>query len=281
MSTWNSVAIVGVGLIGGSIGLALRHRRLADRVVGIGRREESLRVAKSRGAVTATTTSLATGVADAELVIVCTPVEQIAEHVRQTAEHCPSGALVTDAGSTKASIVGQLGGDLGRDVRFVGSHPLAGGEKSGPGEADADLFVQRVVVVTPDRHTRPQDREAISQFWTSLGARVVEMSPQAHDSAVATTSHLPHVVAAALAAAVPEENFAISAGGLRDTTRIAAGDVELWTQILLDNREPVLAALDAFDRSLAAFRAALEARDREQLKQALNQAKRKRDALGS
>lgn len=281
MSTWNSVAIVGVGLIGGSVGLALRRRGLADRVIGIGRREESLEVAKSRGAVTATTTELAAGVADAELVIVCTPVDQIVAHVREAAEHCPPGALVTDAGSTKASIVAQLGGDLGRDVRFVGSHPLAGGEKTGPAVADAELFVGRVVVVTPTSKTRPQDGEKIARLWTQLGARVIEMSPEAHDHAVASTSHLPHVVAAALAAAVPQENLHLGAGGLRDTTRIAAGDAELWTQILLDNRAHVLAALDVFDQTLAEFRSALEAGDRQQLKQALNQAKRKRDALGS
>lgn len=281
MSTWNSVAIVGVGLIGGSVGLALRRRGLADRVIGIGRREESLGIAKSRGAVTATTTDLAAGVADAELVIVCTPVDQIVGHVREAAVHCPARTLVTDAGSTKATIVEQLDGSLGREVRFVGSHPLAGGEKTGPAVADADLFVDRVVVVTPTLNTRPQDLQTIASLWTNLGARVVEMSPDAHDRAVAGTSHLPHVVAAALAAAVPQENYHLSAGGLRDTTRIAAGDAELWTQILLDNRAHVLAALDVFDRSLAEFRSALVAGDRQLLMQALNQAKRKRDALGS
>lgn len=281
MSTWNSVAIVGVGLIGGSVGLALRQRGLADRVIGIGRRAESLQVAKRRGAVTDTTTDLAAGVAESELIIVCTPVEQIVEHVRDVAKHCPAGALVTDAGSTKGTIVAGLDDGLGRGVRFVGSHPLAGSEKTGPGEAVADLFVGRTVVVTPTTKTAPSDLQAITDLWRALGAKVVEMSPSEHDRAIATTSHLPHVVAAALAAAVPEQNLSLAAGGLRDTTRIAGGDAELWRQILLDNREHVLAALAQFDESLAAFRTALEAGDRQQLKQALTQAKRKRDALGS
>ncbi|MBX7075513.1 MAG: prephenate dehydrogenase/arogenate dehydrogenase family protein [Pirellulales bacterium] len=281
MQRLDSVAIIGVGLIGGSVGLALRDRRLAERVVGIGRRAESLAAAQNIGAVTETTLDLAAGVADAQLIVVCSPVDRIVEHVRAAAAACPPGALITDAGSTKGTIVAALDGALAREVTFVGSHPLAGSEKQGPTEAQADLFEGRLVVVTPGAHTREADRQRVAEFWESLGARVMAMSPAAHDRAVAASSHLPHLVAAALADAVPLAAHPVTAGGFRDTTRVAAGDAELWTQILLDNREAVLAALTPFEETLTALRAALAAGDRQQLKTILNRAKTKRDALGS
>lgn len=281
MPHWKTVAIAGVGLIGGSIGLALRQRGLADEVVGIGRREETLRAASMVGAITRSTLKLAEGVAEAELVVVCTPVASIVEHVRQAATHCPAGALITDAGSTKASIVAGLNGSLARGVRFLGSHPLAGSEKQGPGEATADLFAGRTVVVTPTPATAQEDVNEIERFWTALGARVVCLTPEAHDRAVAASSHLPHLVAAALAEAVPVAALPLTAGGYRDTTRVAGGDPELWTQILLDNREHVLEALAPFEQVVAELRQALEAGDRELLKDSLTKAKTKRDALGS
>lgn len=281
MSKWDTVAIIGVGLIGGSIGAALRKRRLARRVVGIGRRTTSLRTARRVGAVDTTTTDLSKGVAGAELVVVCTPVELIVEHALAAAAACPAGALITDAGSTKAEIVRQLDHDLGRGIRFLGSHPLAGSEKNGAAQSDADLFSGRVVVLTPTRRTRADDERQLTEFWSDLNATVLRMSPEAHDRAVAATSHLPHFIASVLAMATPQQHFPLAAGGLRDTTRVAAGDPELWTQILLDNRENVLAALDGFDRALASFRTALERGDRSRLTKALAKAKRNRDALGS
>jgi prephenate dehydrogenase len=279
MKQWDTVAIVGVGLIGGSVGLALRERRLARTVVGIGRRAASLRKAKQHGAVTETTTNLPRGVAKADLVVVCTPVEKIVEQVRQAAEHCPAGALITDAGSTKATIVVALDDELRDGVAFVGSHPLAGSEKVGPEAARADLFDGRLVVITPTRRTQPKHVSQIEQFWQSLGARVVCMSPQAHDEAVAATSHLPHLLASALAAATPEDLLPLVAGGWLDTTRVAAGDVELWRQILSDNRLHVLKNLDKFEKVLSSFRTALERNDPAKIAKLLEQGKQTRDAV--
>jgi prephenate dehydrogenase len=267
-------------LIGGSIGLALRRRNLAERVVGIGRSAASLRKAQRRGAVTSTTTRLAQGVAESELVVVCTPVESIVEHVRAAAGACRPGTLITDAGSTKGRIVSSLDGQLGRDVSFVGSHPLAGSEKKGADFASEELFEDRVVVITPTRRTRKESAQAIEQFWQSLGARVVRMSPEAHDEAVAATSHLPHVVASALAAATPEAQLRLVATGWLDSTRVAAGDVELWTQILVENRDSVLSALDRCEKGLASFRAALTKGDRNRLAALLRAGKERRDAVG-
>jgi prephenate dehydrogenase len=281
MQRWNRVAIVGVGLIGGSIGMALRQRGLAKHVTGIGRRPESLRVAKRVGAVDSTSTSLPRGVAEAELVIVCTPVEQIVAHVRQAAQTCEQHALITDAGSTKASIVGGLDGSLPRGVRFVGSHPLAGSEKSGPGVASATLFEGRTVVITPSVASQRRDVQAVSRFWKALGARTVECTPEEHDAALAASSHLPHLIASALAAATPEACLPLAATGWADTTRIAAGDPQLWTQIFCDNRRHLLGALAAFEQTLADLRAAIERNDRRTLTKRLQEAKHKRDAVGS
>jgi prephenate dehydrogenase len=276
MHLWKTVAIVGVGLIGGSIGLALRQRKLAQRVVGIGRRQETLDQARKLKAIHHGTTELADGVRDADLIIVCTPVNAIVDHVVACAAYS-SGALVTDAGSTKSHIVQSLDEQLPRGVRFVGSHPLAGSEKTGPQHARADLFEGRVVVVTPTRRTARSDAQAIGQFWEALGARVVSMTPAAHDAAVAATSHTPHVVAAALAAATHTKDLPLVAGGWLDTTRIAGGDEELWRQILLDNRENTLAALERFQASLSDFRAALEAANGAKLKQLLGKGRKRRE----
>ena len=261
MNKWDSVAIVGVGLIGGSIGLALLQRGLARCVVGIGRHESSLRKARERGTVTSTTTDLDRGVTDADLVVVCTPVGNIVEHVCQAAAHCPAGALLTDVGSTKGQIVLELERRLDKGPAFVGSHPLAGSEKTGPEYAQADLFESRVTVVTPTPATRPQHVEQIEHFWSALGSRVIRMAPHDHDQAVAMTSHATHVLAAALAAATSPEELPLVAGGWKDTTRIAAADPQLWLQILMTNRDQVLKSIDKFEKVLATFRAALQCGD--------------------
>jgi len=280
MQRWNHVAIVGVGLIGGSIGLALRERGLATQVIGIGRRPERLRKAKSLGAVTATSQAINEGVAGADLVVVCTPVAEIAGHVLEAAA-AAQRAILTDAGSTKESIVKAVEAKLGKGNRFVGGHPLAGSEKSGVENARADLFEGRVVVVTPSRKTDSDCLSTVADFWSGLGASVLVMSPAEHDKALATTSHLPHLTAAAVARVTGQDELPLTAGGWRDLTRIAAGDSELWTQILLENRGHVLKSLGQFEKTVAAFRVALERGDRRKLLQLLTEGKQVRDAVGN
>ena len=280
MQQFDTVAIVGVGLIGGSIGLALRRRGLACTVIGVGRREESLRVAREMSAVTEVTLDLAQGVAEADLAIVCTPVGRIADDVRAVARSCRPGTLITDVGSTKAEIVASVGRSLAPEVRFIGSHPLAGSERNGPAGADADLFVGRVVVVTPDETTRPDDLKALCDFWSGLGARVIRMPAEEHDRALAATSHLPHLVAAALATATPEEMIELTASGWADCTRVASGDPKLWQQIFGSNRQPLLSALARFEGELAALRSAIERQDQPALFKLLAAAKERRDAAG-
>jgi len=281
MKKWDTVAIVGVGLLGGSIGLALLQRGLARQVVGIGRRASSLRKAEQCSAVTTTTTHLARGVVDAELVIVCTPVGTIVDRVCEVAAHARSSVLITDVGSTKAHIVQQLHEILDPRVAFVGSHPLAGSEKTGVENASPDLLQERTTVVTPSPASTSEAIDRIDAFWHSLGSRVVRMSPEAHDSAVAMTSHATHLVATALAAATSAEELPLAGTGWRDTTRIAAGDPQLWLQILLTNRDEVLKSLDKFDKVLSHFRSALERREEAMLVQLLDAGKKTRDSMGS
>ncbi len=278
MKHWDTVAVVGIGLIGGSIGLGLRRRGLAREVVGVGRRQESLQTAVQLGTVDRTTLDLAAAAAEADLIIVCTPVGRIAADVRAAAAASQRRPLITDVGSTKAQIVAELEGGLPGGARFVGSHPLAGGEKNGPAAADGDLFVGRTVVVTPTALTRPGDAADLEQLWIDLGARVVRMSPDDHDRALAATSHLPHLVAAALAAATSIDDLPLTASGWADSTRIAAGDPELWSQIFMSNRANVLAALDRYRTALDNFQQALGDGSEPQLIRLLGEAKCRRDA---
>jgi len=281
MKTLNTIAIVGVGLIGGSIGMAVRQRNVAKTVIGIGRRQTSLRVARRVGAGTHTTIDLGKGVSEADLVVVCTPPGDIVEHVRQAAAHCPEATLITDVAGVKHSIVSALDAGLARGCRFLGSHPLAGGEKSGPATASADLFEGRVAILTPTKNTRAEDYDLIEAFWQSLGSVVVKMTPEEHDAALAVTSHLPHAAAAALAATVPETYFRLGGPGLLDSTRVAAGDPVLWRQIFSLNRDNLLTALERFGTKLSALHAALRDGDQEAVERLLVQAKKSRDALGS
>ena len=238
------------------------------------------------GAVDRFTTELAQGVADADLTIVCTPVDTIADFVRQIGAVCRKDALITDAGSTKADIVAaverQQAGRKG-GPHFVGSHPLAGDHRTGVEVARADLLVGRKVIVTPTANT---DREALAKvesFWRSLGADVLEMTAVEHDTALAATSHLPHLVAFALAAATPQDLLPLAASGWRDTTRIAGGDPNMWRPIFAANREQVLAALGRFEGLIAEMRSALSAGDDKRLLEIIEQARKtktKRDALG-
>ncbi|MAT68064.1 MAG: prephenate dehydrogenase [Planctomycetaceae bacterium] len=287
MPLYERVAIVGVGLIGGSIGKALRERGLAGEVVGVGRRQTSLDKALAVEAIHRGTTRFPEGVKDADVVIVATPVAGVVDAVRSAAFFAPK-AVLTDAGSTKAEICRELREPVSPDLpqlrpgpnRWIGSHPLAGDHRTGPEAARADLLEGRTVVVTPEDDTAPGLVDRVTEFWEALGAEVVRLSPEEHDWAVAATSHLPHLVASALAAATPEDWLRLAATGWGDTTRIAAGDVELWTQIFTQNRGAVLDALRRFEHRLAQLTAAIENDDRPALAEQLQDAKRIRDALG-
>ncbi len=277
----NQLTIVGVGLIGASLGLAARRLGLARRVVGLGRSAASLELAKSLGAIDEGCVESRAAVADADLVVVCTPVDLIAPQVLELANHCKPGTRFTDAGSTKALIVKTIEASLPAHVHFVGGHPLAGSEKKGPEHADANLYRSRWTVLTPTPRTHPDALAQVRTFWEALGSHVRLMSPEAHDEALALTSHLPHLAASALAGLLPAAAFDLAATGFRDTTRVAAGDPALWSAIFQHNRDALLASLGQLEARLADFRLALEASDGTRVQDLLVQGKKVRDALGS
>ncbi len=276
-----TLTIVGVGLIGGSVGLAAKQRGLARSVRGVGRSLSNLERARAFGAIDEIYLDLAQAVTDADLVVFCTPVDRIAEQVLACAPHCKTGALLTDAGSTKGQIVAAVEGKLPAGVAFVGSHPLAGSEKRGPEPADAKLFQNRWTVVTRTPHTDAAALEKTVAFWHALGSREMMRAPDDHDRALAMTSHLPHLLAAALAGLLPENLFSLTAGGFRDTTRIAAGDPALWSAIFNHNRAALLDTLVPLKDRLLQFQQALDNHDDAAILALLSQAKKVRDALGS
>jgi prephenate dehydrogenase len=272
------LTIVGVGLIGGSIGLAARRRGIADCVRGLGRSRESLDEAKALGAIDEVHLDPKTAIPGSDLVILCTPVDRIAAQVAEFAPLCGPEAVFTDAGSTKEEIVAAVEREAG-GIHFVGIHPLAGSEKRGSRFADADLFAGRTTVVTPTDGTDPGAVDLVTRFWQALGSTVVRMSPAEHDAAVALTSHLPHLAASALAGIVPADLAPLTATGFRDTTRVAAGDPKLWSAIFAQNRMALLAALDAYQVRLADFREAIRSGDAERVDRLLVEGKTLRDAL--
>jgi prephenate dehydrogenase len=275
------VAIVGVGLIGGSIGLALRARGLAAQVIGIGRNPSTVDEAVRLGAIGRAAPALEAGAASADVVIVCTPVNRIADDVRLVSEIAPPHVLVTDAGSAKRQIVEAIERDPRSAALFVGAHPLAGSEQRGVAHARADLFDGRLCVLTPTPRTRLDRARRARSFWQALGCRILEMSPAEHDEVLAYTSHLPHALAAALASSVPIEWQPISAGAYRDGTRVAAGDTALWTAIFRDNRGPLLKALGTLQERLDALKYALMTDDEDAISRWWDEGKAHRDLLDS
>ena len=252
-----SIVIVGVGLIGGSIAAAVRQRFPECRVVGIGRNEERLKSAVKRGLLTGWSTEISASVIPhGSLGVVCLPVDQIAAAVGHLTE--ADCELITDAGSVKSSIYAGLSDHAAE--RFVGSHPIAGSERTGFEHADVDLFVNRVCVVTPSKATAVTT-ERIVRFWQSIGMTVRQMSPDEHDRILALTSHLPHIMASVMSGCVTEALLPFTGTGFRDTTRIAAGSSSLWTAILLGNAAHCVASIDAAGDLLQQFRAVIAADD--------------------
>ncbi len=280
---WKKVTLVGVGLLGGSLGLALRQRGLAGSVAGFVRRQASLRECRGLGAVDVATRNLAQAVAGAELVVLCTPIAQMRLLVEEMLPALRPGAILTDVGSVKASVLADLEPLAAKaGARFVGSHPMAGGEKAGVQAAREDLFVNAVCLVTPSRRTQPAALREVELLWRSVGARVLRLTAANHDELVSRSSHLPHVVAAELARYVlsPEHSRnqgLLCANGFRDTTRIASGSPEMWRDIALANQRHLLKALDTFGKRLGHFRRLLQNGDPETLRHFFEQAKQRRD----
>ena len=273
------LSIIGVGLLGGSIGLALRSVLSDCEIVGYGHRAETLERARQVGAIDRGTGDLGQAVEGADLIILCTPVGLFGDILRGMAGGVKPGALVTDVGSTKASVVAAAGQDLPPGVHFVGSHPMAGSEKRGVEFARADLFQNALCILTPDERTDPKAVSNVEAFWELLGMRTCRMNPAAHDAALAEVSHLPHALAAALVAMQSPAAMNLAGKGFLDTTRIAGGDGGLWRDIFIDNASNMRAAIGRLRVQLDEFEGLLDPGRGEELRQWLDAAAAKRAKL--
>ncbi len=285
--SFGTVAIVGIGLLGGSLALALRRAGAVQRIIGVGRSQERLQLAQSRGLIDDFALDIHTIAPDANVIVFCTPVRKIPSGVLSAAAQCKPGTLITDVGSVKRPLCRAISGKLPAGVTFIGSHPLAGSEKQGFEFADANLFNSRICVITPETDSPshklsddyPAQVQRLTEFWRTTGAIVKSLSAEDHDCIAADISHLPHLIASTLSLILNESNRDWAATGFRDTTRIASGDPALWTDILLDNADRVLHSLKFFELELERFREAIEREDHNQITDMLALAKQKRDAL--
>ena len=284
------VAIIGVGLIGGSLGMVLKRLAMAESVVGIGRRIENLRVAQRLGAIDRFVRDAPEGVRDADLVVLATPVDTYERQVRQWGGQLRRGCLVTDVGSVKGSLVERTERLLPSPVHFVGAHPIAGKEKSGVAAATPDLFRGARCILTPTARTSPEALATVRSLWVQAGSTVLTMDPLVHDQVLGAVSHLPHAVAFSLMTALEEiesqikpvqDLLAYSGGGLRDTTRIAASSPEMWRDICLWNRGNLAHMIEVYERHLAQLRALIEAGDAAGLEKFLARARQLRERIPS
>lgn len=264
---FKKVVIFGVGLIGGSFALALRHAGQAAHIVGVGRSAESLARARELGIIDSVATDAAAAVDGADLVMLAAPVAQTEAILASIAAHLAPGAIVTDAGSTKSDVVAAARRALGDKIaQFVPGHPIAGREKHGPEAALADLYAGKKVVITALPENGAGDVERVAAAWQACGAIIHRLSPQEHDAVFASVSHLPHVLAFALVddiAGKPHAAtlFQYAASGFRDFTRIAGSSPEMWRDITLANRDALLAEVDAYLAQLGAMRQMIAAGD--------------------
>ena len=276
----DSLAILAPGLLGGSVAMAARHYGAAGRITVWARRPEVRLKLRGQPWCDAVADTPEEAVREAKIVIVCAPVDQIVPLIRQLAPALTPESIVTDVGSVKAEICRLATAALAGRARFVGSHPMAGSEKTGWENGRADLFVRRTVFVTPLEETDPAAAQRVTAFWAALDAEVVTIAPDAHDEIVAHISHLPQVLASTLCAALAQREVRwrnYSGGGLRDTTRIAGGDPKLWKTILEQNRDEVLRALRFYQEELHAMERALANRDWSEVQAMLERGKAYRE----
>lgn len=260
----SSLTVLAPGVLGGSVARAARARGAANRIVVWARRAETRLALANQPWCDSVAETPAAAVRGAQLVVVAGPVDQIVPLVRQISPHLDAGAIVTDVGSVKGEIARLGQAALDNRAHFVGSHPMAGSEKTGWEHSSASLFESRTCFVTPLPTTDPTALETVVRFWHDLGGEPVTVSPDEHDEIVAHISHLPQIMASTLCSFLSSKNPAWrnhAGGGLRDTTRIAGSDPHLWRAILEQNRDEVLRALSEFENELHGFKAALANRD--------------------
>lgn len=276
---FKKVAIIGVGLIGGSIGLAVKKKKLAQNVIGVARRRSTLRKALRLKSVDAATLSIKKAVEKADLVIIASPVDKIVHLAGECVKFMKKGAILTDVGSTKSFIVYGIEKIARGKVNFIGSHPMAGSEKNGVEHADANLFDKAPLIMTRTKNTDVKSLGKLKRFWMALGCRNLIMSPAKHDYIVSKASYLPHAVSLALTLSQTGDSMKIAAGSLKDATRVSSSDPKLWSDIFLSARKPIIKSIRDFMNKLTVLDKAVRGKDRARLRRLLDKAKRSRDRI--
>jgi len=269
---FNRIALIGFGLIGGSIARAAREQRLAGEIVTTARSAKTRARVSELGIVDSVVETNAEAVKDADLVVLCIPVGACGEVAQEIAGHLKRGAIVSDVGSVKGAVVRDIAPHLPAGVHFVPAHPVAGTEHSGPDSGFAELFINRWCILTPPEGTESSAVDKLRAFWMALGAKVEIMTPDHHDMVLAITSHLPHLIAYTIVGTADElegvtqsEVLKFSAGGFRDFTRIAASDPIMWRDVFLTNKDAVLEMLGTFNEDLSKLTRAIRRGDGEAL----------------
>lgn len=279
MKKFNKVAIIGVGLIGGSIGLTLKKKKLARKIIGVARTQKTLSNALKLKAIDKATRNIKEAITNADLVILCQPISAIIASLPKISQSLKAGAIVTDVGSCKDKIVKTAESHLPRNVFFVGSHPLAGSEKKGVNFSDAKLFNNSLSILTVTSRTNKKALKAIQEFWHKLGAKTVILKPEVHDDIVASISHLPHMLAFSLINSIPQAFLKFSSTGLKDTTRIALSDPEIWKDICLSNSQKIFNSLNRFEAALSILKRQVLRKDSAGLLKSFLKAQKKRKSL--
>jgi prephenate dehydrogenase len=287
---FKQVAIIGVGLIGGSLGMILRRKGLADHVVGVGRSLDNLKTAVTVGAIDRYVADPTDGVQGSDLVILATPVDTYERHLKNWAHRLRPGTIVSDVGSVKGTLVERSEAAMPAGVHFVGAHPIAGKEKTGVAAGSDQLFKGARCILTPTKRTDPHALEQIKQMWEATESILLTMDPHLHDQILGAVSHLPHVSAFALMNALAElrdhqipalDLAGHSGGGLRDTTRIAASSPEMWRDIFLWNRDNVVSFIERYERALEELKQLIKAGDAAGMERVLERAKAEREKLNT
>lgn len=278
-----SICIIGTGLIGGSLALALRRAQFCQQITGAGRTEATLKKAVELGVIDGYETDMAKAVSGADIVVVAVPLGAMKSVFEKIAPGLSETAVVTDAGSAKQTVIRDAEAALGDKAnRFVAGHPIAGTERSGVGAAFKELFDERRVILTPSESTQADATDIIRAMWQAVGAEVETMSAEHHDLVLAGTSHLPHLLAFGLVDCLNnledvDEIFRFAAGGFRDFTRIASSDPVMWRDICMSNREDVMAMMKRYFKEMDKMYHALESNDADQIEEIFTRAKKARD----
>jgi prephenate dehydrogenase len=286
MKPFKQITILGIGLIGASLALSCRQRKLAGTLVGFGRNAANLKKAQERGIIDSGSTDLKTAVTGSDLIVLCTPVGVLVERVREMIPFLQDGCIITDAGSVKGPLVEEIDALVPKTIYYVGAHPIAGGEQSGLEVAREDLLTGAKCIITPTADTQAEALERVTEFWAEVGVQTLTMDAHEHDTVFGALSHLPHVVAYALMNTVANVKTAshgdilsMSGGGLKDITRIASSDPVMWRDICLKNKLPVVTLINQFQSALENIKTLIEQDQAEALQETFADANLHRDKL--